>query len=222
MDVTLDLTDGIACVRMDDGKMNAITRAAAADLADALDEAEAKADALVLAGRPGSFCAGFDLATMTGGDAQAIVDLGRAGGRLAARLYRYPKPLVAACTGHAFTIGALWLLAADTRIGEEGPFQLAMTETKMGVVLPAWAFELLEARIAKLHFVPVVVQSKAYDPAGAVDAGFLDEVVPPGRAEALALERASALSQLPLAAYAGNKLARRARSLDIMDRDLAS
>ncbi len=222
MEVTLDLTDGIACIRMDDGKKNAITPAAAADLAAALDEAEAKADALVLGGRPGSFCAGFDLATMTGGDAKASVELGRAGGRLALRLYGYPKPLVAACTGHAFTIGALWLLAADTRIGEKGPFKLAMTETKMGVVLPVWAFELLEARIAKPHFVPVVAPSKIYDPASAIDAGFLDEVVPAGRSETVALELASELSKLPLAAYAGNKLARRARSLETMGRDLAS
>ena len=222
MEVALDLTDGIGCIRMDDGKKNAITRAAVSDLAEALDEAEAKADALVLAGRPGSFCAGFDLATMTGGDARAIEELARAGGRLALRLYRTPRPLVAACTGHAFTIGALWLLAADTRIGEEGPFKLAMTETKMGVVLPAWAFELLEARIAKPHFVPVVAQSKAYDPAGAVDAGFLDEVVPRGRSESVALEMASQLAKLPPAAYAGNKLARRSRALEIMEQDLAS
>ena len=220
MNVTFDLCDGIGCIRMDDGKKNAITPAAAADLAAALDEAEAKADAIVLAGRPGSFCAGFDLATMTGGDARAIAELGGAGGRLALRLYRCPKPVVAACTGHAFTIGALWLLASDTRIGEEGPYKLAMTETKMGMVLPAWAFELLEGRIAKSHFVPVVAQSKAYDPLGAVAAGFLDEVVPEGRAEGVALEIASGLAKLPPAAYAGNKLARRGASLEIMERDL--
>ncbi|MDP6978745.1 MAG: crotonase/enoyl-CoA hydratase family protein [Myxococcota bacterium] len=222
MDISLDLTDQIACIRMDDGKKNAITPAAVADLAQALDEAEAKANALVLAGRPGSFCAGFDLATMTGGDLRAIGELGRGGGRLALRLYQYPKPLVAACTGHAFTIGALWLLAADTRIGEEGPFKLAMTETKMGMGLPAWAFELLEARIANTHFVPVCTQSKAYDPVGAIAAGFLDEVVPQGRAEAVALETASELAKLAPAAYTANKLTRRTRSFEIMDRDLGS
>ena len=100
----------------------------------------------MLAGRPGSFCAGFDMATILGGDARAAGELGRAGGRLVHRLYGCPKPLVAACTGHAFTIGALWLLAADTRIGEEGPFKLSMTETKMGVPLPVWALEPLEAK----------------------------------------------------------------------------
>ncbi len=221
MNVTLDIQDGLALVRLDDGKKNAITPDAVAAIGQSLDEAEAKADGLVLAGRPGSFCAGFDLATMTSGDIQAIRTLSLGGARLALRLYRYPKPLVAACTGHAFTIGALWLLASDTRIGEDGPYKFAMTETKMGMVLPPWALELLRARIAPTHFVPVVAQSKVYDPAGAVAAGFLDEVVAEGEAEAKALALAAELAQLPAQAYAGNKLDSRAEALEIMERDLA-
>jgi enoyl-CoA hydratase len=221
LEVDLDLSDGIARIRLDDGKKNAITPDAAAAISTALDEAEAKADGLVLAGRPGSFCAGFDLATMTSGDVDAIRTLGTAGARIALRLYRCPKPLVAACTGHAFTIGALWLLASDTRIGEEGPFKFSMTETKMGMVLPPWALELLKARIAPTHFLPVVTQSRVYDPAGAVAAGFIDELVPEGQSEQRALALAAELVKLPAKAYAGNKLTSRKAALEIMERDLA-
>ena len=119
------------------------------------------------------------------------------------------------------TIGALWLLASDTRIGEEGPYKLAMTETKMGVGLPPWALELLRARIATTHFVPVVTHSKVYDPTGAVAAGFLDEVVAEGRAESRALALAAELAKLPANAYAANKLDPRAAAFEIMERDLA-
>ena len=221
MDIQLDVSDGIARIRMDDGKKNAFDLAGLADLNEALDQAEAKSDALVLVGRPGSFCAGFDMASMIGGDPAVAAELGRTGGGLALRLFRTPKPVVAACTGHAFTIGALWLLASDTRIGEEGSFKLSMTETKLGVGLPEWALELLERCIARPAYVAVVAQSKAYDPAGAVAAGFLDEVVPGGEAEARALAIAAELAKLPAPAYATNKLARRARSIEIMERDLA-
>ena len=220
MDVRLDISVGIARIRLDDGKKNAITPGALDDIGTALDEAEATADALVLVGRPGSFCAGFDIATMTGGDRKAQLALGLGGARIALRLYQYAKPLVAACTGHAFTIGALWLLASDTRIGEAGPFKLAMTETKMGMTLPPWALELLKARIAPTHFVPVVTQSKVYSPTEAVAAGFLDEVVPAGEAEGRAVELAGELAKLPAAAYAGNKLPLRAPAFEIMERDL--
>ena len=80
MDIGLDLRDDVALITLDDGKKNAITPDALADLNVAFDKAEADAKAVVLAGRPGSFCAGFDLATMTGGDVKAIMALGGGGG----------------------------------------------------------------------------------------------------------------------------------------------
>ena len=65
MEVTAENRDGIALIQIDDGKKNAITPQAAAEILAALEDAEANANAIVLAGRPGSFCAGFELETMT-------------------------------------------------------------------------------------------------------------------------------------------------------------
>ena len=178
------------------------------------------AKAVVLAGRPGSFCAGFHLPTMTGGDVKAIMALGQGGGKLALRLWSLPKPLVAACTGHAFTIGAIWLCTCDTRIGEEGAFKIGMTETKMGMGLGPWALAPLEARLSKQLWIPSIVQSRVYDPQGAVEAGFLDEVVPAGQAVERACTLAAELAALPAKAYAMNKLATRKESIAVMQADL--
>lgn len=220
MDIGLDLRDDVALITLDDGKKNAITPDALADLNVAFDKAEADAKAVVLAGRPGSFCAGFDLATMTGGDVKAIMALGGGGGRFALRLWSFPKPLVAACTGHAFTIGAIWLCASDTRIGERGPFKIGMTETKMGMGLGPWALEPLKARLSNRHWVPTIVQSRVWDPDGAVEAGFLDEVVEAGQGVERACARAAELAQLPAKAYGSNKLCTRQDSIAIMEADL--
>ncbi len=220
MDVTLELTDTIALITLDDGKKNAITLDAIRDISTALDEAEADAAAIVLAGRPGSFCAGFDLATMTGGDMEAIRALGLGGGRIAHRLYGIGKPLLAACTGHAFTIGAFWLLACDTRIGERGKFKFGFNETQMGMVLGPWSIELLKARINPMLYVPTVAQAKIYDPDGAATAGLLDRVVDEGEAIPAAMDAAAQLAQLPGKAYAGNKLGVRQTALEIMATDL--
>ena len=164
MDITLDITDGVGLIRFDDGKKNAFTLDGIKNLSGAFDEAEANAKAIVLTGRPGSFCAGFDLATMMGDDKEAVRELGQGGGRLALRMYQCGKPLVAACTGHAFTIGCLWLLASDTRIGEDGRFKFSMIETQVGMPLTPWAFTLLEAKLSKRHYTAAVTQSKVYDP----------------------------------------------------------
>ena len=71
MQITIDITDSIAVIGMDDGKKNAIDFAAIDNLNTAMDEADMKASAIVLAGRSGSFCAGFNLAIMTGDDQEA-------------------------------------------------------------------------------------------------------------------------------------------------------
>ena len=216
MNVSLDIQDGVALITMDDGKKNAITLDAIANLDIALDKAEADAGAVVLAGRPGSFCAGFHLATLMGTDKESARALGDAGARMVIRLWGFGKPLVAACTGHAFTIGAIWMAACDTRIGERGPFTLGMNETKLGMGLSPWALEPLKTRISRRHWIPSIVQSRMYDPEGALEAGFLDELVPEGQAVTRACALAGELAQLPAEAYATNKLVTRQGSLEIM------
>ena len=57
MQVKVENRDGVALIQFDDGKKNAITPGAAAQIFSGLEEAEANADAIVIAGRPGSFCA---------------------------------------------------------------------------------------------------------------------------------------------------------------------
>ncbi len=220
MDISIDLQDDVALVTMDDGKKNAITLDALADLNVALDKAEADAKAVVLAGRPGSFCAGFDLATMTGGDPKAVMALSQAGGKVALRLWSLPKPLVAACTGHAFTIGAIWVCSCDTRIGDRGPFKIGMTETRMGMPLVGWPLEPLKARLSQQLWVPSIVQARVYDPDGALEAGFLDEVVPQGEAVDRACALAGEFAALPAKAYAKNKLVTRQESIESMKASL--
>ena len=216
MQVQVENRNGVALIQFDDGKKNAITPEAAAAILAGLEEAEASADAIVIAGRPGAFCAGFELATMTSGDVEAIGELTLAGAKILYKLYGTGKPLVAACTGHAFTIGALWLLACDTRIGEQGAYKFSMIETAMGMVMPDWAMEPLKARVNPTRFLPVVTQSVTLDPVGAVDAGFLDRLVPEGEAVDAAVKLAAELGKLPGKAYAGNKLVPRQQPLQIM------
>ena len=60
MPATVEIQNGIALIRMDDGKANAINFEMLAALNNALDQAEAGAKAIVLAGREGRFSGGFD------------------------------------------------------------------------------------------------------------------------------------------------------------------
>ncbi len=126
--VTLQIDGGVAVVTIDDGKANALSHDVLGALETAFDDVEASdARALVLAGRPGRFSAGFDLSVMTAGPAQARDLLGR-GARLGLRLYEFPVPVVFAVTGHALAMGGILLCCADVRIGADGPFKLGLPE----------------------------------------------------------------------------------------------
>jgi hypothetical protein len=103
---------------------------------------------------------------------------------------------------------------------QDAPFESSMTETRMGMLLPPWALELLKARINPTNFVPVVTQSKVYDPGAAASAGFLDEIVAEGEAIQKALEAAAGFAALPEKAYGANKLCTRTTGIEVMKADL--
>jgi enoyl-CoA hydratase len=194
----------VAIVTMDDGKANALGHELIAALHGALDRAEAEARAVVLAGRPGRFCAGFDLKVLTAGR-DAAVPLVRAGGSLFMRLYGLRLPVVAACTGHALAGGALLLLVSDARIGAEGAFKLGLNEVAIGIPLPILVRRLADDRLDARHRVEATLLAGVYDPAAAREVGYLDEVVSETRLPSRAIERAHELARLPPRAFATSK-----------------
>ena len=205
MAITLDIQNDIAHIAMDDGKANAMSFSFLEAFTAHLDKAEKEAKAVMISGRPGRFCAGFDLSIMRESPDRAG-ELVNAGGHLMLRLFASPIPIVIACTGHALAGGGLLLLCADTRIGTQGDFKIGLNETAIGMVLPTVGIELPKARLRQDHFTSAVIQAKAHTPDEAVEAGFLDMAVAPEALMETSLAAATGLSQLPQASYHGNKM----------------
>ncbi|MCP3984621.1 MAG: crotonase/enoyl-CoA hydratase family protein [bacterium] len=199
-----ELDEQVAILRFDDGKANAISPAALDTLNAALDRAEKEARAIALIGRPGRFSAGFDLSVMRQGPeaSQALVG---AGAELLMRMVESPLPIVAGCSGHALAMGALLLLAADRRVGTEGEFKLGLNEVAIGMTLPQFAIELAEERLSRRHLQRSVAQAEIYDPSGAIDAGYLDLLVPAEKLETASIAEARQLTELHPRAFAETK-----------------
>lgn len=210
---TYQLEGKIAVVTMDDGKANALSDAMIAELLEALARAEKEATAVVLAGRPERFCAGFDLKVMMSGP-EAAKGLLTRGSALLMALYGSPLPVVAACTGHALAGGALVLLTADVRIGAAGAFRIGLNEVSIGLPVPILAMELARDRIATLDLGRATLQAQIYAPEDAARVGFLDEVVPAGEVLARAKAEAGRLGGLSRLAFHGSKKRLRGRTID--------
>jgi enoyl-CoA hydratase len=214
MSATVEITNDIALIRMDDGKANAINFEMIAALNAALDTAEAEAKAIVLAGRDGRFSGGFDLNAFASLGAEGVYKLLDAGAELLLRLYGGPLPVVAACTGHAIAMGVFILNACDTRVGTAGEYKIGANEAITGMQLPIFAMELSRDRLAPQHLTRAMVQGFIYNPEGAVEAGYLDMLAEADKVEATALTVAGQLAQLPGKAYAWNKKSIRKGTLD--------
>lgn len=211
---TVEITNDIALIRMDDGKANAINFEMLEALNAALDKAEAEAKAIVLAGRDGRFSGGFDLNAFASLGADGVYKLLDAGAELLLRLYGNKLPVVAACTGHAIAMGVFILNACDTRVGTAGDYKIGANEAITGMNLPIFAMELSHDRLNPTHLTRATIQGFIYDPAGAVEAGYLDMLAETGKAEASAMAVAAQLAHLPAASYAWNKQAIRKATLD--------
>lgn len=191
--VSFTLVGDVAHIAIDDGKANALSHAVIDSIDAALDRARNEAKAVVLSGRPGRFSAGFDLSVMNGG-IDAVRALVRAGADLSMRLYELDRPVVIACTGHALAAGAILLMSADVRIGAEGAFKIGLNEVAIGMPVPVFATELARDRLSRRHLTAATVLATIYDPAGALDAGYLDETAAPDEVIDTALARAAQLA----------------------------
>ncbi|MCX2980915.1 crotonase/enoyl-CoA hydratase family protein [Halieaceae bacterium IMCC14734] len=211
-----EVTNNIATLTMDDGKANAFGPALIAAFNEALDRAEReKVGAVIVRGRDGMFSAGFDLGEFKKG-AEAGTAMANAGFELLLRLYSFPLPLVAACTGHGIALGAFVIMTCDMRIGCQGKFKLSLPETAIGMELPPLLMGLAESRIPPNFLTRVALNSENFDPDQAVSAGLLDETVSADELTARSTDAAEKLAQLPQAQFAKNKLAIRAVALQCM------
>jgi enoyl-CoA hydratase len=210
--VRYELEDSIATIAMDDGKVNAMSLGMIAELNAALDRAQADRAVVVLAGKPGVFSAGFDLAVLRGGGPDAIAMV-RAGFELAERVLAFPTPVVVACTGHAIAMGVFLLLSGDYRLGAAGGYKITANEVAIGLTMPRPAVEILRQRLAPAYFNRAVTIAEPFSPDNAVEAGFLDRVVPADELHAIARATATQLCALDMAAHAESKLRARTTTL---------
>lgn len=214
-----DLQDDIGVFHMDDGKVNCVGHSMLDATNAALDAAEKDAKALIIRGRDGMFSAGFDLKEFQKG-AEATAALCTRGFELLIRLYDFPLPVVAACSGHGIAMGAFILMASDTRIGCRGDFRFSLPETRIGMEIPPLLMALTLANIDKRYINRIAIQSEEVGPEEAITAGFLTETVAAGELDARAAACAKTLAGLPTAQYAANKRFARAATLSEMRQSL--
>lgn len=193
----LEVQDGVALLRMAEGKGNAIGVRWLEAMETALDELlSTDARALVVTGSQGFFSAGLDLPgliDLPDEEMRAFIDDFSA---VMLRLFELPMPMAAAINGHAIAGGCVLALQADRRFMAEGSSRIGLNEVQLGIGLPAVVIETLRAQVPAASLRPIALEGKLLGPLEALALGLIDQVVPAAELEPQALAWASTMSAL--------------------------
>ncbi len=181
--VAYAVTDAVATITLDDGKVNVLSPTMQENIHAALDQAEQAAAAgavksIVLSGNNRVLSAGFDLAIFGSGDAAAGFAMLRGGIELMVRILRFPVPVVVAATGPAVAGGSFLLCSGDHRVGSEKT-RCQANEVAIGMTVPRACIEILRMRLTNSAFQRAVGLAATFTGEEARAGGWLDEIVAP-------------------------------------------
>ena len=196
----------ISFISMDDGKANAMSVEMLEGLNTALNEAERSGSVVILSGRENVLSGGFDLGVFKSGDNAKILKMLTLGAELSHRMLSYPKPVIAACTGHAVAMGTFLLLCCDYRVGASGNSKFAANEVAIGLTVPYFAIEVIKQRVINKHRSKAIGLAHFFDIEEALEAGFVDEIAEPDQVISAATAKAEEFLKLDLKAHTSSKL----------------
>jgi len=215
------LDDGVATIILNNGKANVISLAVLERFNAALDQATEDRAVVIITGQPGILSGGYDLKVMKS-SRENSANLVATGSAFARRMLSHPYPIIVACSGHAVAKGAFILLSADYRIGVEGPFRIGFNEVAIGMTMHDVGLTLSRYRLHRSMFDRSVITAEMFDPAGALNAGFFDELTSPDALTATARSTADRLKKLDMTAYLNTKLKARKALLEELDSGIQS
>jgi enoyl-CoA hydratase len=174
---TLSQEEEISIITLDDGKANVFSPIMIEHINNCLDKVPTENGALIISGREGIFSGGFDLKIISSGDMKLIQEMTISGFRLLSRILTFPRPVLAACTGHGIALGTFLLCCCDYRVGAKGDYMIGANEMRTNMVIPVPILELIRFRVSQRHKYRAVLGAEMYSIETAVDAGLMDEIV---------------------------------------------
>ena len=202
----VEVADGIATIRLDRPKMNALNAQLQDEIAVAASQVTADNDirAVILYGGERVFAAGADIKEMASLSVPAMNE--RAAGLQAALnlVAAIPKPVIAAVTGYALGGGLELALSADFRVlGEKA--KVGQPEILLGVIPGAGGTQRLPRLIGPAKAKDLIFTGRQVAAAEALAIGLADQVVPDADVYAAAREMAAQYTAGPALALAAAK-----------------
>ncbi len=206
--VLLEVSDGVATIRLNRPPMNALSTAVQAGFRDAAREVNQRRDVrvVVLYGGPKVFAAGADVKEMAGWDHLTMIERSSVLSSSFTAVAEITKPVIAAITGYALGGGLELALCADLRfVGDNA--KLGLPEILLGIIPGAGGTQRLPRLVGPAKAKELIFTGRFIGAAEALDIGLVDRVVPPDDVYTEALEFAKKLAVGPPIALRAAKAA---------------
>ncbi|MBN1452908.1 MAG: enoyl-CoA hydratase/isomerase family protein [Anaerolineales bacterium] len=148
------------------------------------------------------FSIGFDIPHLFDLPKEEFITFYQAFNRFCLALFTFPKPTVAAITGHAIAGGCILALCCDYRYIAAGRKLMGLNEIKLGVPIPYPADCILRQLVGLRHTRGITDEGKFYQPEESLQIGMVDQVLPLEQVLPVAIDKAVTLGGLPAEAFA--------------------
>ena len=191
-----EVKDNYCIVKMDNGRANVLNLQMLKDLRQVFSalSADEAIEGVVLVGKEKFFSAGFDLIEISTYNREQLKVFLQQFNNLVFELTSFPKPLVAAVTGHSPAGGCVLAICCDYRVMAEGFFQIGLNEVPVNIIVPDGIFHLYAFWIGRNLAYEYLLEGKLLTVEEAVNVKLIDDVAEPQKV----LKKAEAKLQLYL------------------------
>jgi enoyl-CoA hydratase/carnithine racemase len=200
----IEENDGVTIIRLTNGVTNPISLDLIKEISKSLDDLKDDPDTLgvVLTGSNDKFFSiGFDLPNLYKHGKDEMRTFYRSYNRLSLNLYSYPKPTVAALTGHAIAGGCILALCCDYRVIASGKKLMGLNEVKLGVPVPYPGDLILKQTIGTRYAQMLMEVGDFYEADALMQMGMVNDVVRQKGVLEKAVDHARLLGKYPPMAF---------------------
>ncbi|GIH78749.1 enoyl-CoA hydratase/isomerase family protein [Planobispora longispora] len=177
--VRVETADGVATIRLDRPKMNALNGQVQREIGECARQVDADPEvfAVVIYGGERVFAAGADIKEMAAMSYADMAAHSRVLQDCFTAVARIGKPVVAAVTGYALGGGCELALCADIRIAGESA-KLGQPEILLGIIPGAGGTQRLPRLVGPARAKDLIFTGRHVSAAEALEIGLVDRVVP--------------------------------------------
>jgi 3,2-trans-enoyl-CoA isomerase len=201
--VAVTRDQGIAIVKLERGKVNALNPAGVAELRACVADlaVDGGVEAVVVTGHGSFFSFGWDIPELIDYSKEAFTEFVQAFTNLYRELYACPRPVVAALNGHTIAGGCMLATACDHRVMATGRARISLNEITFGASVFRGSVDLLVALTGHRNARRILLTGSMLGAEEALELGLVDQVAEPARVLERALEAAREFARRDAAAF---------------------